>query len=258
LNRNDVFEAVILTNRRIGEIHRLVTMLAKERGLVRAMAHGAYSKHGKLKGTTNPFTYGTCYLYTNPVKEQHKITDFDVAEDFTAVKEDILRFYVASLWGETVLKSYGAGDEYGQGTGEVFTLLLAALHALSTVAAERVGALSLQFLWRYVGLNGLRPSLNECSASGRTFAEREARYFDRRTEGVVAAEYAHPEMESLQPGAARYFEYTARLSFENALRVDLSADTRRNARRFMHALIEQMVEGPLNTLATAGPILQDL
>jgi DNA repair protein RecO (recombination protein O) len=167
LNRNDVFEAVILTNRRVGEIHRLVTMLAKERGLVRAMAHGAYSKRGKLKGTTTPFTYGTCYLYTNPVKEQHKITDFDVAADFAAVKEDIRRFYVASLWAETVLKSYGGGDEYGQGTGEVFSLFIRALESLASVPDGQVGLASLQFLWRYLGLNGVRPSLTECSASGQ-------------------------------------------------------------------------------------------
>jgi DNA repair protein RecO (recombination protein O) len=253
-----VFEAVILTNRRVGEIHRLVTMLAKERGLVRAMAHGAYSKRGKLKGTTTPFTYGTCYLYTNPVKEQHKITDFDVAADFAAVKEDIRRFYVASLWAETVLKSYGGGDEYGQGTGEVFSLFIRALESLASVPDGQVGLASLQFLWRYLGLNGVRPSLTECSASGRAFAEGETRYFDRRSDGVVAAEYADPEMESLQPGAARYFDHTAGLSFEAALRVDLTAETRRNARGFMHSRIEQMVEGPLNTLATAGPILQDL
>lgn len=258
MNRNDSFRAIILTNRRVGEIHRLVTMLAEERGLIRAMAHGAYSKRGKLKGSTNPFTYGTCYLYTNPVKEQHKITDFDVEEDFAAVKEDITRFYLASLWAEVVLKSYGAGDEYGQGTGEVLELLVTALRALAELPKERVGAVSLQFLWRYLALNGVQPSLEECSASGRPFGEKEARFFGPRTEGVVAEEYADPELEALQPGVARYFVHTASLPFAEALRVDLSATARRNARSFIHRMTEQLVEGPLNTLQTAGPILQDL
>ncbi|NBC28617.1 MAG: DNA repair protein RecO [Spirochaetes bacterium] len=258
MNRNDVFRAVILTNRRIGEIHRLVTMLAEERGLVRAMAHGAYSKRGKLKGTTTPFTYGTCYLYTNPVKEQHKITDFDVVDDFAAVKEHIERFYTASLWAETILKSYGAGDEYGQGTGEVLTLLVTALEALASVPDDRVTLVSLQFLWRYVALNGVQPSLAECSASGRPFAAEEVRYFGGRTEGVVAGEYADPDAEGLAPGVARYLEHTASLSFDESLRVGMASESRRNARRFVHTIVEQMVEGPLNTLQTAGPILRDM
>lgn len=258
MNRNDSFRAVILTNRRVGEIHRLVTMLAEERGLVRAMAHGAYSQRGKLKGTTTPFTYGTCYLYTNPVKDQHKITDFDVADDFAAVKENIERFYTASLWAEVLLKSYAAGDEYGQGTGEVLSLLVSALEMLAAASKDQVTAISLQFLWRYVALNGVQPSLSECSASGRPFGAQESRYFGSHTEGVVAQEYAEPEMEPLHPGVARYFEHTATLPFDEAVRVGLSGEARRNARRFMHTLIEQMVEGPLNTLQTAGPILQDL
>jgi DNA repair protein RecO (recombination protein O) len=258
VNRNDTFRAVILTNRRIGEIHRLVTMLAEERGLVRAMAHGAYSKRGKLKGTTTPFTYGTCYLYTNPVKERHKITDFDVADDFAAVKEHIERFYTASLWAETILKSYGAGDEYGQGTGEVLKLLVTALEALTSAPDDRVTLVSLQFLWRYVALNGVQPSLAECGASGRQFSAEETRYFGGRTEGVVAAEYADPDADALAPGVARYFEHTSSLPFDEALRVGMAAESRRNARRFVHTIVEQLVEGPLNTLQTAGPILSDM
>ena len=55
MNRSHSTDAIVLKNTRIGEIHKGVVMLTSDEGLVNAIAHGAYSQKGKLRGTTNLF-----------------------------------------------------------------------------------------------------------------------------------------------------------------------------------------------------------
>jgi DNA repair protein RecO (recombination protein O) len=251
MSRTSRFEAIILRTHRFGDIHKRVTLLSGEYGVLDAIAYGAYSQKGKLRGVTSLFARGTCYLYTDPVKHTHKITDFDVEDFYIGINEEIVRFYTASLWVEVILKSYAGG--------EASELLLRELgRFLSHVeraTGQAVTLISIQFLWRYIGFLGLRPDLRSCERCGRTLGERESRYYVSGLQGFVCSECSEPGQPTLQAEPAGYLMHTERKPVESALADTPSEGAQRNIRGILYGLLEDVLETRLNTLRTGSGII---
>lgn len=251
LNRSSQTSAVVLRNTRIGEIHKGVTLLTPDDGLLRAIAHGAYSQKGKLRGTTNLFCYGTCYLYTDRARDSVKITDFDVHDYFSPIREDIVRFYTASLWAEAIIKTYAGGGE----SNELFTLFIHALNQIQHRAPEEAERVSVQFVWRFLGLSGMRPDLEICAASGDYLSENEPIYYSSRDQGFCAPEHASDEMPAWQPGAAAYLRHTGNLEFQEALRPLPPPGALARIKRVLYSVLQEHVETPINSLRSGSGIL---
>lgn len=268
MNRNSDTDVIILKNARIGDIHKSVTMLSAELGLISAVAHGAYSQKGKLRGVTNPFFHGHCYLYSDPVKKSLKVTDLVVTDYFPGLRESVSRFYTASLWAELVLKTFGGESD------RLFELLLAALRAVD--GADDCSPVMIQFLWRYLELSGLQPDLGSCASCDRTLAHGDARRYHARHFGFLCVECADGaqgadadptrsagvpgsaatvEPVSLGAGAAAYLLHTGALEFAAALSVGADRALVGNAKRVLYRLAQDVAETPLNTLRIGGGIL---
>lgn len=227
-------------------------MMTADDGLVSAIAYGAHSQKGKLRGLVVPFHRGVCYLYTNPVKDRSKITDFDVREYYPGIRESIDRFYAASLWAEVLLKSYAGGRE----SGPVYELLVGALDVLG--AAEdrsRVRRATAQFLWRYFRLLGSAPETDRCGSCGRELEPSEPRWYRPYATGVICTDCAGGEAAQLAPGALRYLAATAERPFAEAVGVGLEGAALAQLAGFLHALAEGILEADLNTLRTGRGIL---
>jgi len=251
MNRSSATPAIILKNNRIGEIHKGVVMLTPGEGLVRAIAHGAYSQKGKLRGTTNLFCTGTCYLYTDPVKQSTKITDFDVAEFFGGIRDDLVKFYTASLWAESVLKTYATGGE----SQRLFGLLVDSLGELQRRPAAESERVSVLFVWRFLEYSGLQPDLEHSAISGEFLAENAPIYYSSREQGFCAADEAGEQMPRWQPGAAAYLRYAGREELGAALRVIPPDGAIARIKRVLYAILEEHVESPLNALRSGSGIL---
>ncbi len=193
MKRQRRFAAIILATSRFGEIHRSVQLLTEEDEIVRAIAHGASSPKGKLRGKADHLTFGVCYLYTEPVKGYSKVTDFDPVEFYPGIKGSLEAFYTASSWAEGVLKSLAGG---GQAT-EVFGLLKESLDGLEAALSaagnapsgvgnvSAVRLVSIRFLWRYLGILGVQPDLDECNSCGRGLRQGDSRFVRPRAGDVV-------------------------------------------------------------------------
>jgi DNA repair protein RecO (recombination protein O) len=252
MSRTSRFDAIVLRARKFGEIHKSVTLLSSEEGLVSAIAYGAQSQKGKLRGLVNPFHHGICYLYTNPVKDQRKITDFDVRDYYSGIRESIDRFYAASLWAEVLLKSYAGGGD----AGPVYGLLLEALGSLDRAGGRSaVRRTTAQFLWRYFDLIGSLPDPTSCVSCGRVIGEGEVRWFRPFAAGVACTDCAGEEARRLAPGALRYVAATVERSFAEALEVDLAEAALSGLTAYLYSLAEGILEDRLNTLRTGGGIL---
>jgi DNA repair protein RecO (recombination protein O) len=252
MSRTTRVDAVVLRARPFGEIHKSITLLTPESGLLSAIAYGAQSQKGTLRGLVNPFHRGICYLYTNPVKDQTKITDFDVREYHPGIRESIDRFYAASLWAEVLLKSYAGGGE----APRVYELLLAGLAALENAAGRNaVRRASAQFLWRYFGVIGNLPDLALCVSCGRPIGEAEVRWFRPFATGATCGDCAGEQARRLSPGAVRYLASTAGRPFSEAMQVGLEETALSGLTGFVYSLAEGILEAKLNTLRTGGGIL---
>ncbi|MEE8440695.1 MAG: DNA repair protein RecO [Spirochaetia bacterium] len=257
MNRSHSTEAIVLRTSRIGEIHRGVVMLTPDEGLVRAIAHGANTAKGKLRGSTVPFCSGRAYLYINPATQSTKITDMDADEFFSGIRGDLKKFYTACLWAELILKTFASG---GAAAG-LFMLFRSALGELDQRAVSVADLVSVQFIWRFLALSGFQPDLDICACSGEHLAPEESAYYSRSEDGFCAESHASAEPDTDEqlirwsPGALGYLRHTADLSLSEALRVAPPVAAVPAFKRVLYTIIQDLVEAPLNTIRTGSGII---
>ncbi len=251
VSRSRAIEAIVLKTNRIGEIHKGVLLLTPEEGLVRAIAHGAYSQKGKLRGVTHFLCSGTAYLYHNPVSDSTKLSEFDVRSFHSSIREDLIRFYTASLWAESISKSYGAGG----GSEDLFLLLHEALAELERRPGSESELVSIQFVWRFLRISGMQPDLEHCAITGEFLAEGEPVYYSPAEQGFCSREVASEHMAAWQPGALAFMRHTAAVPLPQALRTIPPAGATARIKRVLYAILEEHIDSPLNTLKSGSGIL---
>jgi DNA repair protein RecO (recombination protein O) len=251
MDRRRSTPAIILRAYRIGEIHRGVVMLTPEEGLVRAIAHGALSQKGRLRGSTVPFTLGECYLYTDPVRQSVKVTDMQAACHFVGLREDIKRFYTASLWTELILKTFASGGS----ADLLFVLFTDALRLLDASDREEADRISIQFLWRFLDLAGSRPDLDVCACSGETLPPDVPVYYAPAETGFCAEAYSTDSMIEWSAGIAAYLRHSSSLELAAAVRVAPPVDAAPRIKRVLYMIVQDLVESPLHTLRIGSGII---
>jgi DNA repair protein RecO (recombination protein O) len=253
VGRNFRTEGIVLKNNRFGEIHKGVTLLSPEHGIMSAAAYGAYAAKGKLRGITNPLCAGTFFLYRDPVKDAVKITDMDCREFFEGIRTAIVKFFTASVWLETVLKTFG-GD-----APETFSLLHTSLRLLDACAQEAVPRLLVQFLWRYLRFSGAAPDTQACAFCGRPRQAAGTLVYLRGGSGffcpACAAGGGGELAVSLSAGALNYLAYSRNISPEKAVEASLDEVSLASLKKTLLFLTENLAGGPLNSIRTGAGIL---
>ena len=247
--RNSIESAVVLKSARMGEIHRSVTLLTPERGVVYAIAHGAGKAASKLKAAAIPFACVNAYLYHDPVRDSFKVTDVEPLNLHGAIRADLTRFFTASLWVEIALRSHGGGTE----AAALHGLLVTGLGALDAAGETPAGAVSVQVLWRCLQLLGLAPNLEYCAGCGRGVAPAEELHLAPNGEGRCRQCATGSAGLRLDPAARRFLEVTSGLPLVQALRQPFAGAER--LRRVLQQLVQNGLEAPLNSLRCAAGIL---
>lgn len=253
--RSSSSPAILLRKNRVGEIHKALTLLTPEAGLISAIAHGAYKMKSRLRLASEPFGYVRVYLYHDPVKEQFKITDLESIDLFERIRASVEKFFTASLWAEAVLKSFGGGESFG----ELFSLLRDSLKLLDRSPAGGETRVSMQFLIRFLSLLGYAPDLAGCSGCGRPLEGRETLLLKRGGLELLCPECAPGGGEAaglpLSPGGRRYLEATRAMKLERAVQVGLEAGAMRALKAVLHDYLQTALDVRLNTLRAGAEIL---
>lgn len=250
MGRNLTSEAIVLKTHRIGEIHKSVTFLTPSFGIINAIAHGAYKGRSKLGGLTDPFNVSLFYLYYEPVKKTYKITDAEPRKMLDGIRKNLKKLYTASLWAETVMKTFAGGERFEP----IFSLLSECLHVLDYCPEEKIDEIIVQFLYRYLSLIGYMPALERCGICSHTFKSGEALYIDSL--GVLAcSNCSRSKQTTLSPGAVRYLRHTSKLPVESTLHTSLEAVALSGARTCLLAIVQHIIEQPLKSLASSGGLL---
>jgi len=164
-NHNHVFDALVLRRWPIGDAHRGVAFLTKERGPLSAIAHGAAQTKGRLKLLTTPLRRVRLKAYHDPVSDQWKVVDLEALDLYGGLAEDLDRSATASIWAEILWKTQVAGQET-----EVYDLFVEAFALLCRLHGNEVARLQVQVLWRALELTGLAPEFSSCAECGRPLA----------------------------------------------------------------------------------------
>ena len=208
-----------------------------------------------MAGASEPVAWVALQLYHNPVSDSYKVTEIRLLDAFAAVRGDLRRLSIASMWHETVELSYAAGS----GEGALYRLLLDALRRLNTCGSPRNGRdevmhVNIQFLWRFLGLLGVRPDVTLCTACRRRLDEREPLHYVVGRSGFLCERCVHRSATRslvLGPGARRYLRRTVSLPLERAITVTMEPPTAVSVEQILRRFLQEVVDRPLRTVSFA-------
>jgi len=191
----------------MGESDRMVTVLTKERGLVRAIAPGARKHKSKLAGRSGLFVVNDLLFVKG--KSIDKLIQAETVRSFPGLSKDLAKLTASQYLAEIAL-SQALTDQPQE---ELYYLLLEHLSRLEAAAKPNVLACLAQATFHLLALAGVAPEVFRCSLS-RTPLIAELGNPDWRVGFSVSsggaidtAEIHRIEAEQLQETAKRMSQY---------------------------------------------------
>ena len=152
-------EGVVLRVQKLGEADRIITVLTRRHGRVRAVAKGVRRTRSKFGASVEPFSHVDLQLYAG------RSLDIVVqAESLTAYGSSLVGDYGRYTAGTAVLETAERlTAEEREPSLRLFLLVVGALRALS----ERDPSMVLDaFLLRAMSVAGYAPALSDCARCG--------------------------------------------------------------------------------------------
>ena len=152
---------VVLRTHKLGEADRIVTLLTKDRGRVRAVARGVRKTSSKYGARLEPFGYVDFQCFEG--RNLDTITQVESLAAFgAAFSDDYARWTSGQAIVETAEKLTG---EEGEPEVQQFTLLVSALRALAENRHPH-GLILDSYLLRSLAIGGWAPSFDTCAQCG--------------------------------------------------------------------------------------------
>ncbi len=168
-------EGVVLRTIRLGEADRIVTVLTRGRGKVRAVAKGVRKTKSRFGGRLEPLSHVALLLYEG--RELDVVTQVEALEQFRPVREDLDRL----AKGHTLLEAADQVAQERQANVALYNMLVGAMRAL---AAHDSPLLVPAFFLKLLATEGAHPLLDVCAGCG----EPEAGVaFDLQEGGILCA-----------------------------------------------------------------------
>lgn len=150
--------AIVLKSRKWGEADRIVTFYTLRFGKVRGVARGARRMKSRFGSALEPFVHADLNLFEKANDHLYRITQADIREPMTPLREDLPRMSAAGRLVNLVAALTGENDA----CPTIYDALSAGLRALES--GDDVGLITLLFEIRLLGLSGFRPQLDPCAA----------------------------------------------------------------------------------------------
>jgi DNA repair protein RecO (recombination protein O) len=158
-------DGIVLRTQKLGEADRIVTLLARRSGRVRAVAKGVRRTKSRFGARLEPFTHVDLLLYTG--RSLDVITQADTVRPYgKAFSADYPRFTTGTAMLETAEKFTPVEKEPAM---RQFLLLVGGLRALGDGVHDPRLVLD-AYLLRSLAVAGYAPALDECAVCGTRVA----------------------------------------------------------------------------------------
>src|SRR5436190_12293352 len=151
-------EGVVLRTHRLGESDRIVAMVTKGHGKVRAVAKGVRKTKSRFGGRLEPCSHVSMLLYEGR-GELDIVSQAETIDHFRAVREDLDSMAAAM----TLLEVVDQVAQEREANVRLYQMLVGALRAL---AARPAPLLVPAFFWKLLSLEGAHPLLEQCASCG--------------------------------------------------------------------------------------------
>lgn len=150
-------EGVVLRTIRLGEADRIVTMVSKGHGKVRAVAKGVRKTTSKFGARLEPLSHVAMQCWQG--RELDTVTQVEVLDSFREVREDLVR--VAKAF--TLLEVVDQVAQERQSSPRLYETLVGALRALEKADSPLIVP---AFCLRVLVLEGSAPVVDGCATCG--------------------------------------------------------------------------------------------
>ena len=214
-----VTQGLIVRESPVGESDRLVWILTRDEGLLRAFVRKAKEMKSRTAGATQLLCYSDLKIYQG--KERYIVSEAKPIRVFFELYDDITALSLAQYFCEL------AGKFAPEGTpaGEYLRLLLNALHYLSK--GERPQAvLKASVEMRILALSGFMPDLVACAHCGEYLCDRMFFYPQKGT--ILCQDCYKPSPEpcyELSRGAVSALRHTIYADFEKLFAFSISPES---------------------------------
>jgi DNA repair protein RecO (recombination protein O) len=207
-------EGIVLRTQKLGEADRIVTILTRRTGRVRAAAKGVRKTKSRFGARLEPFTHVDVQLY-----ERRSLDLITQAETIRPYGEPLVSDYPRYTAGTAMLETTEKLTEEKEPALRQFLLLVGGLRTLVDGSHEPRLVLD-AFLLRSLALEGYAPALEECARCGVTAASgtRPLVAFTVASGGMVCADCRQPGSASPAPPTVALMRALLRGDWNAAMR----------------------------------------
>ena len=231
-------QAVVLRTQKLGEADRIVTMLTRRHGKVRAVAKGVRRTKSRFGARLEPFVHVDVQNYQGR-RDLDIVTQVEILDAFTEMLDDYDRYTA----GTAMLEAADRLTEEREASVRLYTLLVAALKSLD--AGDHAPNLVLDaFLLRALSVSGYEPAVDACARCGKPGPHR---WFAVAAGGVTCTD-CHPP-GSVTPGVPATTLLKALLTGDWVTADASDQRARREASGLVSAYTEYHLDRRLRSLA---------
>jgi DNA repair protein RecO (recombination protein O) len=150
-------DGIVLRTHKLGEADRIVSVLTRGRGKVRAVAKGVRKTKSRFGARLEPPTHLQLQLYEG--RELDIVTQVETLDHFRAIREDLDRLTRAV----SMLEAADQLSLEGEANPALYQMLLGALRALAGHSGPLVVP---AFYLKVLALEGYRPTVDVCIECG--------------------------------------------------------------------------------------------
>lgn len=172
-------EGIVLKHTNLGEADRILTILTRNNGKIKAIAKGCRKPRSSLLSSSEVFVFSEFVLYKGT--NFYHISQAVTRETFYSIRKDLLKLSYATYFAEL---AETVADE-DMPNERLFLLLAKALYYLSTGEIP-MGLIHLAYQLKLMDISGYRPNLGRCTLcrkAGEDFAR-----FSVESGGVICGE----------------------------------------------------------------------
>ena len=158
-------EAIVLRTQKLGEADRIITVLSRRRGKIRAVARGVRRTSSKFGARLEPFSHVDLQFATG-----RTLDIVTQVESLHAFGQPLAANYPAYTAGQVMLETADRlVDELGEPAVQQFVLLVGALRVLDAGTSDGPRPASLildSYLLRSLAVAGYAPTFTDCARCG--------------------------------------------------------------------------------------------
>ena len=150
-------QGIVLRTIKLGEADRIVTLLTRGQGKVRAVAKGIRKTASRFGARLEPTSHAALQCYRG--RELDIITQVETIDSHRALREH----YGCLTHAVSMLEAVDQVAQEREPNPALYRMLLGALH---TLAEQPSPLISTAFFWKLLSLEGFHPMLHACARCG--------------------------------------------------------------------------------------------